>query len=103
LKIFDWSSSFIWALTSNCCPLHVYPFTFEHILFGDGLKEWVHFVPIASDGSDLIEKYEWCLSNLEKCEVIANNGMSYMKKYNDINIYNRTQKRFFDIWPLTRE
>jgi len=98
----DWSTSFLWSLASNCCPLHTFPFTFESVIFGNGLKEWVHFVPIAIDGSDLVEKYNWCMANLDKCEEIATNGKKYMKYYQDSEIYKLIMKRFFDIYPLKK-
>ena len=95
----DWSSSFIWALFSTSCPLHTFPFQSENILFGNGLKEWVHFIPIEVDGSDLLTKYQWCLNNMDKCEEIANNGRIYMTRYANANIYHKILIRFLELWP----
>lgn len=97
----DYSTSFIWALASNCCPLHTFPFTFETVIFGNGLKEWVHFVPIAIDGSDIIEKYNWCLKHLDECETIANNGKEYMRLYLNPEYYNAIIKRMIDLYPVS--
>jgi hypothetical protein len=96
----DYASAFPWALSSNCCPLHNYPFTYETIIFGQGLKPYVHFVPINNDGSDLLEKYEWCLDNLEKCEEIANNGKIYMEKYLRQDLFDSVMIKFFELYPL---
>lgn len=94
------SSSFIWALVSNSCPLHNYPFNYETFIFGMGLEPWVHFVPINTDGSDLVEKYNWCLNNLDKCEEIANNGKIYMKNYLDKKLFDAVIYKFFELYPL---
>ena len=96
----DCASAFPWVLTSNCCPLHNYPFTYETYIFGLGLEPYVHFVPINNDGSDLLEKYEWCLNNLDKCEEIANNGKIYMEKYQRLDLLDAIMLKFFDLYPL---
>jgi hypothetical protein len=96
----DCSSSFIWALSSNCCPLHNYPFNYETYIFGMGFEPYVHFVPINNDGTDLVEKYEWCLNNMSKCEEIAYNGKKYMEKYLSYELFERTMTKFFELYPL---
>jgi len=96
----DCASSFPWALASNCCPLHNYPFTWETHMFGLEIKPYVHFVPIKNDGSDLLEKYTWCLNNLDKCEEIANNGKKYMKMYLRDDLFSEIMKQFFQLYPL---
>ena len=95
----DASSSFPWALASNCCPLHNYQYKSETYLFGLGLEPYIHFVPINNDGSDLLEKYNWCLNNLHKCEEIARNGKKYMEKYQRDDLYNEIMIRFFNLYP----
>lgn len=99
----DWSSSFIWALNSFVCPLHTFPFTKENILFGNGLKEWVHFIPIKPDGSDLLKKYQWCLNNIKICEEIAMNGYNYMKYYRNDKIMNKIVKTMMNMYPFILE
>jgi len=95
----DVASSFPWALASNCCPLHNFPFNYEFYTFGLGLEPYKHFVPINSDGSDLLEKYNWCLSNLDLCEEIARNGKIYMENYLREDLYDQVIERFFDLYP----
>lgn len=90
------------VLNSFVCPIHTFPFTKENIIFGNGLKEWVHFVPICKDGSDLLEKYNWCLDNLEECEKIGKNGNEYMKYYRNENIMNNIVETMLDIYPFTK-
>ena len=41
------------------------------IWFRKYLKEYVHYVPIKNDLSDLFEKIRWCRENDEKCKEIA--------------------------------
>uniref|UniRef100_A0A6C0AZL0 Glycosyl transferase CAP10 domain-containing protein n=1 Tax=viral metagenome TaxID=1070528 RepID=A0A6C0AZL0_9ZZZZ len=95
----DWASSFPWVLSSNSCPLHNYPFHHESYFFGMGLEPYVHFIPVNKDGSDLVEKFQWCLQNLDKCEEIANNGKKYMEKYQRTDLFEKVMLEFFNIYP----
>tara|TARA_A100001011_G_scaffold382775_1_gene453090 strand:- start:1603 stop:4917 length:3315 start_codon:yes stop_codon:yes gene_type:complete len=45
------------------------------------LKPWVHYVPINSDLSDIIEKIDWCKENEDKCELIVSNIQKFYDKY----------------------
>ena len=65
-----------------------------------GLEPYIHFVPINNNGSDLLEKYNWCLNNLDKCEEIANNGKQYMKYYVNDNVFDKVMYKFMDLYPL---
>ena len=42
------------------------------------LKEWVHYIPVKADLSDLEDKYKWALENDEKCQERANNAKNFM-------------------------
>jgi hypothetical protein len=46
----------------------------------DMLIPWMHYVPVASDLSDLDSKLEWCLRNDSKCKLIAYNAKMLMSK-----------------------
>jgi hypothetical protein len=98
----DFSSLFRYILNSNCCPLHTYPFTCENYYNYSELKPWVHFVPINEDGTDLEEKYNWCLQNMNKCEEIARNGREYMKNYTNLEIEEKIFKRFIELYPVIK-
>ena len=98
----DCASSFPFSLASNCCPLHNYPFSSESYIFGMGLEPYVHFVPIKNDGTDLLERYNWCLHNFIKCEEIANNGIKYMEKYMSDDLWDKVMDNFFKLYPLTQ-
>jgi len=96
----DVGSSFPWALASNCCPLHNYPFKYESYIFGKGIIPYVHFVPIKSDGSDLQSQMKWCFENIDKCEEIAYNGKKYMEQYLDVKLYRKIIEIFIYLYPL---
>lgn len=56
--------------------------------FQDGLEEYVHYVPIKRDLSDLLEKIEWCREHDDECEQIARNANKFYDKYlNEDGIY----------------
>ncbi len=49
----------------------------------DDLHEWVHYVPVENDFSDLDEKIEWCMNNNDKCkEIVANAKKFVLEKLN---------------------
>jgi hypothetical protein len=95
----DWASNFPWVLASNCCPIHNYPFESVSYLFGQGLEPYVHFIPINCDGSDLLDKYNWCLNNIDKCNEIANNGKIYMESYMSEYLFDQVMNEFFRLYP----
>lgn len=49
--------------------------------FFEYLKEWIHYVPVKRDLSDLVEKTRWCLENYEKARQIAINAYIFSMKY----------------------
>jgi hypothetical protein len=49
--------------------------------FFEFLKEWVHYIPVKRDLSDLIEKTTWCIENKKKAEEIAENAFEFSKIY----------------------
>jgi hypothetical protein len=49
--------------------------------FSDKLIEYVHYVPVNADLSNLIDIIKWCKKNDKKCKDIASNGMEFFKKY----------------------
>ena len=53
------------------------------------LKPWIHYVPIKSDLSDLMDKIHWCKTHDDKCKIIASNAMIFYKKYmNKKSVYD---------------
>jgi len=69
-----------------------------HIWYMNMLKPYVHYVPVESDLSDLIEKIRWCRSNDAKCQEIASNALQFYNKYLRKNgVLDYLQKLLFDL------
>ncbi len=49
--------------------------------FFEFLQEWVHYIPVKRDLSDLEEKTTWCINNYSKAQEIAENAYEFSKKY----------------------
>lgn len=59
---------------------------FEH--FYKDLQPFVHYIPVQSDLSDLVEKIQWAQKNDDKAEQIAKNGQKFAnEKISPINIF----------------
>lgn len=78
----DIATNLKWILYSNSVSLMAKP-TICSWLMEDKLEPWVHYVPLDDQFDDLEEKYTWCLTNLDKCEEIANNGKKYIEQFLD--------------------
>lgn len=52
-------------------------------VFHQGIKPWVHYVPIDRDGNDMEEKLEWCKDNDFQCKIIVNNAFNHIQKFTD--------------------
>jgi hypothetical protein len=44
----------------------------------DELEEYVHYIPIENDFSDLEKKVKWCMENDEKCKEIASESRKFI-------------------------
>lgn len=53
------------------------------------LHPWIHYIPVKSDLSDLIQLIDWCEVNQEKCIQIASNAYEWA-------IQNMTKTKLFD-------
>jgi hypothetical protein len=47
--------------------------------FYEHLQEWIHYIPVKRDLSDLVEKTRWCLDNYDKGQQIAENAYQFSK------------------------
>lgn len=66
-----------------------------YLWFSKLLVPYVHYIPIKSDLSDLIEQIKWCKSNDKKCQEIAKNAKSFFDKYlSDEGMYDYMQSLF---------
>jgi hypothetical protein len=96
LSIDGWSNQWdatAWKLYSGSVLLKVKS-VWEQWFYPD-FKEWVHYVPIENDFSDLNEKIEWCINNDKKCKEIAENARQFaITTYNWENAKNYTIDAF---------
>lgn len=73
-----------WALGGNVAVLKQesdYVQYFETDIYHEPIQEWIHYVPIKRDFSDLIEKIEWLNNNENEGKKISNNAYNYAMKY----------------------
>jgi hypothetical protein len=79
LDIDGWANTWdatIWKLYSGSVLLKVQSVWRQW--YYNELKEWIHYVPIKNDLSDLNQKIEWCISNDDKCKVIVENARNFV-------------------------
>ena len=69
------SWNFMQKLRLGCCVLRVE--SAWHQWFADRLIAWEHYVPIAADLSDMVERAEWCFANSAECSAIAERGKRF--------------------------
>ena len=93
----DVGTSLKWLLASNSTVIMPKP-TMVSWLMEDKLEPWIHYVPINKNYDNLIEIYEWCSNNINKCEIIAHNGKMYMQQFmnedNEILIQKEILKEY---------
>lgn len=95
----DVSTAFGWALASYSVPLHPYPFVYN-VWYFNGLRPWVHFVPLKPDGSDLESAYWYCETHLRRCNEIALAGRQHMVRMLDVEYLSRIKREVVSLWNL---
>jgi hypothetical protein len=69
--------------------------------FYDDYKEWVHYVPIKEDFSDIQEKYRWCESNQDRClEMVEKCKVLFQSAYRYNNVIDHIEKQIYKINEL---
>lgn len=66
---------YAWRLLSDCCVFKVDSILYHW--YHTGLIPWVHYIPVKTDLSDLIEKVLWAMENDSKAQEIALNGRKF--------------------------
>ena len=62
------------------------------------LEEYVHYIPVKEDLSDIIKIIEWCRNNDNKCQEIARNSRAFYLKYlQKDGIFDYMQKTIVDL------
>jgi len=51
------------------------PFGYRQWYYAD-LRPWEHFIPVAVDLSDLLEKIDWCRRHPGECRAVASRGQA---------------------------
>lgn len=80
----------LWALAANVVILKQesdFIQYFETDLYHESIKEWIHYIPIKRDFSDLIEKIEWLKNNDEEGKKISDNAYNYATKYFNVKTF----------------
>jgi hypothetical protein len=88
----DVATNLKWCLLSNSVVLMPKPKICSWFM-EDKLEPFVHYIPLQDDFEDLIQKYDWCLSNLSKCEEISKNATRYMEQFMNEKNENEIAKR----------
>jgi hypothetical protein len=68
-----------WKLFSNSVVFKVESH-YEQWYYNE-LKEWVHYIPVKGDLSDLEERYKWAVEHDEECNQININSTNFIKKH----------------------
>jgi hypothetical protein len=71
-----WSNLFT-RLLMGCCVIKVASPRNYRQWYYDELTPWEHYVPVASDMSDISEKIDWCRSHDAECRQIALRGQDF--------------------------
>ena len=87
----DKDSGLNWKLNSNSVVLMNKPL-YTSWLMESKLVAWIHYVPLNSNFTDLIEKIEWCRANDSKCREIVKNANNFMKMFENKDIEERLEK-----------
>ena len=96
----DVATNLKWLLYSNSVVLMSRPIISSWIM-EDTLISGTHYIEINSDYSDLEEKYNWCLNNLEECKKIAKNGKKYIEQFLDKENEEKITNKIIEIYCKT--
>ena len=86
----DVASGLKWQLLCNSVVLMPKPRCVSWLM-EDKLEPGYHYILLKDDFSDLEEKYNWALNNLEECKKISENATLYMQQFLDLDNENKIQ------------
>lgn len=78
----DVATDLKWKLSSNCVVFMRRPTVFSWLM-EDKLEEYVHYIPLNDDYSNLTEQYIFAENNQELCKSIIRNANEYMSVFMD--------------------
>ncbi|MBN9025858.1 MAG: lipopolysaccharide-modifying protein, partial [Rhizobiales bacterium] len=64
----------------GCCVLKVASPSGFRQWFYDEFVPWTHYIPVAADLSDIVEKVEWCRAHDQACREIAEAGQDLAQR-----------------------
>ena len=95
---YDGPSSWYWMLNTNSV---VFRQDSDWEMFGDVyFSPWIHYIPIQKDGSDIIEKYEWCERNPAEMVQITQNARAAWKIVFDSDYRNVRQEHLYKTYNI---
>jgi hypothetical protein len=83
LSGYDHGSNFISALDSN--SILFAENDGWQVFYSNRFKPWVHFIPIARHGSDILEKLEWARSHPDQCKAMSRAARSEAAYLRDLD------------------
>jgi hypothetical protein len=96
----DVATNLKWLLYSNSVVIMPKP-TICSWIMEDKLISGTHYIEIKSDYSDLEEKYNWCLNNLEECKKIAENSKTYIEQFLNKENEKKITNKIIEIYYKT--
>lgn len=96
----DVATNLKWLLYSNSVVIMPKP-TICSWIMEDKLISGTHYIEIKSDYSDLEEKYNWCLNNLEECKKIAENSKTYIEQFLNQENEKKITNKIIEIYYKT--
>jgi hypothetical protein len=96
----DVATNLKWILYSNSVVIMPKPTVCSWIM-EDKLISGTHYIEIKSDYSDLEEKYEWCLNNLEECKKVAEAGKKYIDLFLNQEKEEKITNKIIEIYCKT--
>ena len=69
---------------------------YHKCFFEKDLEPWVHYIPVAYDFSDIIDKIKWAQSNELECKKIIENTLNFSRKTFCISNINQIWKKLLN-------
>jgi len=77
-------------LLYGCCVIKIASPSGFRQWYYDRLEPWRHYLPVAADMSDLVERIDWCRRHPEACRDIAAAGQAFATSLTPEQEYRRT-------------
>jgi len=93
----DFATNLSWIMLSNSVPLMPLSYV-ETWKMESKLIPYIHYVPLNNNFSDLDEKMDWCINNLDKCEDIAFMSKLYILQFFDKKKEDNIIKEIIEVY-----